>query len=857
MAFRRWSLEWQLPTLAGVFFLGIASALTLVAHFEVRRQAVALAGERVARLVEQLAGPTGLTQGRTRDRLSAAASAPAVIDLLRRPGVADTAAVRATLAGLATPTDNQVIVGVWDLSGDPVLITVAVGDTSRWVRQPPLVDSVTITPIRVIDDTTLVLSLVAPVRAGARLVGFVQRQQRLRPAPQTAQSVVTILGQGGVLLIGSRDGAWTDMGRRVEPPPAGAASTTEPTTYQREGRRRIGVGRQVTGTPLILWAELPQREALAPTRGFLARLGVVAVLLVLVTTVVAGIVGRNITRPLGELREAAEGLRSGDYSRRVALRGQAEIAEVAETFNAMAAETDRHIEALRASEERFRSLATATSQIVWWTDANGNVTEPLPTWQAFTGQSPDEIRTLGWTNALHSEDAPRVVREWRAAVAAHSSYEGEYRLRRSDGEFRWCVARAVPVAGRDGVLHEWVGTCSDVTEQRLAEEKLRRKEAELQQSQRLDAVGRLAGGIAHDFNNLLTAMIVPTELGSDRLPADHPVRQYLREIRETALRAGALTRQLLAFGGQQVLQPEVLDVNGVVTSAGRMLQRVISESITLELATAPHPVPVRADRTQLEQVIVNLAVNARDAMPEGGRLTIETGRAELTQEFCDRHQGVVPGHYVLLAVTDTGIGMDAETQAHLFEPFFTTKGPGGGTGLGLATVYGIVRQSGGHIWVYSEMGRGTTFKLYFPEAVGTPEVSRYPDITEAVPRGTATILLVEDEPSLLRLGEQVLSELGYAVLTASRGQAALALARAHTGPIDLLVSDVVMPGMNGLELWRELRQSRVSMPALFLSGWASDAVVRHGILEGQVPFLQKPFTAEQLGRKVHEALNQG
>jgi signal transduction histidine kinase len=434
-------------------------------------------------------------------------------------------------------------------------------------------------------------------------------------------------------------------------------------------------------------------------------------------------------------------------------------------------------------------------------------------------------------------------------------YETEYRVRRHDGEYRLCLVRGVPVLDRHGKVLEWVGTYTDITENRRTEAALHRREEELRQAQRLDAIGRLAGGIAHDFNNLLTAIVVPAELAADKLPPDHDVQVELADIREAGSRAGELTRQLLAFGRQQVLAPVVVELDEVVQSETRILKRVLPESVVLEFVMHGSGGKVRVDRTQLEQVIINLAVNARDAMPDGGRLTLETSRITLTPEFCERHEGVKPGRYLQLAMTDTGHGMDEATRSQVFEPFFTTKSHGKGTGLGMSTVYGIVRQSGGHIWVYSEVGKGTTVKVYFPEALDAEAAEAQRQAKSVpVPTGTGTILFAEDEPALRRIGERVLKGLGYQVITAENGNAAITAAL-QVEQIDLLVTDVVMPGMGGVELWEKLRELRPGLKVLFLSGWASDAVVRHRILEGEVPFVQKPFTAEQLGRKVHELLN--
>jgi PAS domain S-box-containing protein len=593
---------------------------------------------------------------------------------------------------------------------------------------------------------------------------------------------------------------------------------------------------------------------MAGTLAFVRRVGSIAAFFVAIMTIAAWLLGRRITGPLANLRQAAEGLGSGDYTRRAPEEGHAELVEVARAFNKMAAETEGHVVALKESEQRFRSLITATAQIVWWADPEGNVYQPIPSWQAFTGRTFDETKGAGWIGSIHPDDASNAVRVWTEAVKERSLHETEYRIRRHDGQYRWFIVRAVPILSVDGKVREWVATCTDISKRKEAEEKLKNKELELQRSQRLDAVGKLAGGIAHDFNNLLAAIMGPAELAMGQLQEGHPVRDDLRDIRNAALRASELTRKLLAFGRQTVMTPVVLDVNEGVESAGRLLRRLIGESIKLELAPRATHATVRTDRTQFEQVIVNLAVNARDAMPEGGRLTIETETVDIPAGASEQYRGLTPGRYVLLAVSDTGTGMDADTQKQIFEPFFTTKSHEKGTGLGLSTVYGIVRQSGGDIWVYSEVGHGSVFKVFLPyvDAKATDQPSNQDHVT---PRGSETVLLAEDEDGIRRVSVRLLTELGYQVIAARNGEEAVGLAAKHNGSIDILLSDVVMPEMNGLELWDRLRMDRPALPALFISGWASDAVVRHGILDGQVPFLQKPFSSRQLGLKLREILD--
>ena len=420
-----------------------------------------------------------------------------------------------------------------------------------------------------------------------------------------------------------------------------------------------------------------------------------------------------------------------------------------------------------------------------------------------------------------------------------------------------CIKRgAADYVLKDRLVRLPVAVRHAMEERRLRVEHTRLEE-QLLQSQKMEAVGRLAGGVAHDFNNLMQIILSYAEMAVERSAMDPEERQDLEEIKKAANRAANLTRQLLAFSRKQVLDPKVLDLNAVLKDLEKMLPRLIGEDVDFRLILAPDLGRIKADPSQIENVIMNLAVNARDAMQYGGTLTIETGNTEIDEEYARFHPFLPPGRYVMITVTDTGVGMDAEVRSHIFEPFFTTKEAGKGTGLGLATVYGVVKQSGGYIWVYSEAGKGASFKILLPCVDESAVEVKLGSEREESPRGSETILLVEDESSLRKLVSQLLRTWGYTVLEASHGEEAINMARIHPGAIDLLLTDVVMPAMSGRELAKLLVPLREGIKILYMSGYTDDTILQHGVLDPGSALLQKPFTQETLSRKVYEALHPG
>ena len=519
-----------------------------------------------------------------------------------------------------------------------------------------------------------------------------------------------------------------------------------------------------------------------------------------------------------------------------------------------AAERKRAEEVLRQSEKLFRALIEGSSDMVCILGADRRIRY----------QSPSIERVLGYEVAwmvgrdpfqlIHPEDRERIEQVFARVVAGGSTEPVEGRMRHKDGS--WRVIEGSGVSRLDDpdiqgiVIHS-----RDVTDRHAAEEALNRSEDQLRHSQRLESVGRLAGGIAHDFNNLHTVILAYSEQMITKLGADHPMSRAATEVHKAAGRAAGLTRQLLAFSRRQVLEPSVLDLDLVLADLGPMLRRVIGEDIDLLIHAGDQSGRVRADRLQVEQVVMNLVVNARDAMPNGGRLTIDTARVTLAADEARRLEGLTAGPYVRMRVCDSGIGMDTEVRAKLFEPFFTTKERGEGTGLGLSTAYGIVQQSGGAIDVESQPGQGATFSIYLPSVEAA--------VTESLPvpsepqemNGHETVLLAEDEAVVRDLVSELLQSAGYRVLEAQGGPAALEVSEAFDEPIHLLLTDVIMPGMSGRELAERIAARRPETRVLYVSGYTRDLIAQQGILEAGVHLLQKPFDPDVLLRKIREVLD--
>jgi PAS domain S-box-containing protein len=621
---------------------------------------------------------------------------------------------------------------------------------------------------------------------------------------------------------------------------------------QRWGTARVGLSRR------RMDAEI------ADTR---RQLLLLAVLVLAGAGLASALVAQRIARPVRQLAVGAVAISRGELVQRVEPTTSDEIGQLAAAFNNMARQLHEQRSALleqrtalEAAHGELRRRFAELSDLKSYTDhildslVNGIVTLDLEgrvvtlngSAEALLGCVAAEVRGRPLTDVL--AHIPEAVAILQAAIQWRTGRSGTVTL---PGRMGGTVPVEITTATLKGGEGQDLGVIVIVRDLTA----VRALEAQLRHAQKMEAVGRLAGGVAHDFNNLLTVITGRSQLLLLKLPPESALRRDVELVEETAHRASALTRQLLAFSRKQIVQPRIVDLNEVVRGMETMLSRLIGEDIALTTRLDPTAGCVRADPAQLEQMVVNLAVNARDAMPLGGRLTLETSYVRLDEGFARQHVGLRSGPHVRLTVRDTGVGMDALIKAHLFEPFFTTKGPGKGTGLGLATVYGIVTQSGGAIRVESEPGQGATFTIDLPRVDAPADLAADPRIPSAAPHGSETVLLVEDELEVRGLARDILQQQGYTVLESADGDEALRVAREHVGPIHLLVTDVVMPLMGGRELADRLRAGRRETKVLYVSGYTDDAILHQGVSETGTAFLPKPFTASALTHKVRQVLD--
>jgi PAS domain S-box-containing protein len=512
---------------------------------------------------------------------------------------------------------------------------------------------------------------------------------------------------------------------------------------------------------------------------------------------------------------------------------------------------------LRNNEEHFRLLIENSSDVITVLDGFGVIRYASPSLARILGYAPKELKNKKVCELVHPDDFNDVVDEFgRSFIETGASFSVQMRCHHKDGSWKIIHTIGKSFLDRKGKLSTIVNS-QDITARTLAEEEKDKIKSQFLQSQKLESVGMLAGGVAHDFNNMLSVIIGHTGMLLHKIPLNDPLRNSLEEIKKAAVRSADISRQLLTFARRQTVTPKVIDLNETVEGMLTMLRRLIGENIDLTWNPGALRLPVKIDPSQIDQILVNLCVNARDAIADVGKLTVKTGNKKFDQEYCNDHEEVVSGEYVWIAVSDNGCGINKETKAHIFEPFFTTKSIGKGTGLGLATVYGAVRQNNGFINVYSKQGQGTTFVIYLPRYAGRTDQEQIESTTEPTILGTETILLVEDEPTIMNMMTTMLQHLGYTVLVAGSPSEAFHQAYEHPGEIHLLLTDVIMPEMNGRILAEKLQAKRPELKCLFMSGYTADIISKHGVLDAGVSFIQKPFDKIQLAAKVRQVLKDG
>ena len=611
------------------------------------------------------------------------------------------------------------------------------------------------------------------------------------------------------------------------------------------------------GKPLGIVFVGVNQSVLLKAQGF-ARKRILWLCASILLVAVIGVIGISIliTKSIQELASGVEELEQGKWGRPLRVYSRDELGKLTESFNKMSRTIMEQQKEVTKYTRQLQTLSENAPFGMVMIDKDGTFEYINPRFRELFGYDLDDIPDgKTWFRKGYPDPTYRhhVISTWISDLEGFKSGEKSPRtftVTCKDGTEK--IINFVPVQLETG---ENLVACEDITELKRSEEERAVLQEQLRQSQKVEAIGHLAGGIAHDFNNLLTVIKGYSELSRMGLKEGDTLRENIDEIQNAAERAASLTRQLLAFSRRQVMEMKVIDLNTLLRDLEKMLRRVIAEDIELALQLAEDLERVMADVGQIEQVIMNLAVNARDAMPSGGNLTIETANVELDESYARSHIDVKPGHYVMLSVSDTGMGMTPEVRERIFEPFFTTKEKGKGTGLGLSTVYGIVQQSKGHIWVYSAQGRGTTFKIYLPRVNEPLEEIRKEVLKEELPRGNETILIVEDEEEVRKLAGKILERQGYRILETFNGDEALVVCERCRSPIHLMLADIVMPGMSGSELAKRLKPLYPEIKILYMSGYTDDAIVRHGVLEKGVNYIQKPFTMEGLARKVREVLD--
>ena len=872
---KRWldhSLARRIAVLVTGLLLVVGLGISAVSYLQVLQTTRKLMSDRLQQLGAQLARLLGRSSAETITRLSRAATDSSVAGFVISGGREHGPAVSAVLGAALLNNTPQAALAVVD-SGGRTLLDLGPPRRGAWFGEPPAAVGVRDSAPHVgsftrLNDSTLVFDLRVPIRRNGRLVGLLVQRGRLTMSETARSTFDVLLGEGTGIVLGSpASGIWTDMASVVPPPPEEALQMALVTRIPWRGRLYMGSAAFVPGTPWLLIVRTPWAAVLVPAERYLRRAALIAVLVVLLGSLGAVLVGRTLGKPIREITEVTEQIASGDEARRADERTPGEVGRLARAFNAMVDRVSTSTRRLRDNEASHRAFVAHASEGIWRVELVPALSTSLAprvqvnAWYQTVplaecnpalalmhgGKGDGDTETIPLERLFPLDDPPSRALLLDFIANGYRTTDAESRGQGEGGAPRIFVNGLIGIV-ENGALRRIWGTRRDVTVERLLDERLA-------QTQRLEAIGRLAGGVAHDFNNLLTAMLGYSGSLLERLSDDAVAREDATEIERLALRACELTRQLTSFSRGQVLRPAALDLNEVLRGTEALLGRVIGEDVEFKLSLADRLDPVLADAGQIERVVMNLVVNARDAMPAGGILEIRTANVELDLEHTLRPD-VPPGHYVQLAVSDSGVGMTEEVRRHAFEPFFTTKATGRGTGLGLATVYGIVRQSGGEITLYSEPGRGTTFKIYLPVRGRVATRGTAPSLAPLTGHsGNETVLLVEDEAPVREIVRRALTAVGYRILEATDGADALRQWESHATGIDLVLTDMVLPGMTGRDLAAELLRRRPGLRVIIMSGYTGETYPALDLLPDRVGYLEKPFSLADLRQRLRDALD--
>jgi signal transduction histidine kinase/CheY-like chemotaxis protein len=868
----RWlnqSLGRKIAAMVSVLLVLTVGALVVVFYLQIKRVNERTATERLRLLAGNLSEALGRGPGTAVAELVRLAADTGVARAYRQAGETPPAMPKALQDAFRNETRR--VVALVDPSGRTILTQGSrtqpawFGPAPEGLRERRPDAGPEIGSFQRLGDSTLYYDIRAPVKVGDRTLGVLVERFRVVGSSTARATIGSILGASMSLKIGNpANGVWSDLAGMTEAPPPEALITGQLNRFKADSQQYVGYAAPITSTGRTLLVRAPEATMMGTVSSFLRNAVLFGALALLLGVLGAIALGRRVNRPIREITEATERIAAGNFSGLAEERAPGEVGRLARSFNGMARQLGTSTQKLQESEASHRAFVSHSSQGIWRVEFPegaaiiGSAEEQIRSWyageavaecnpvlaemyglQAGYGLVPIPLATLYPPGDLASDQV------LQAFISRGHRCSGVETREQRNGDAPKIFTHDLIGVIEDGRLRRIWGTRRDVTLERQLDERIA-------QSQRLESVGRLAGGIAHDFNNLLTVILADTETIQSRLGPDDA---EAREIESAARRAADLTRQLLAFSRGQVLRPTVLDLNEVISSFETMLRRVIGEDIDLRLRLAEHLDPVEADAGQIERVIMNLVVNARDAMPNGGILELRTECVELDEEYVHQRPGVRRGRHVMIAVSDTGVGMSEEVRRQAFEPFFTTKPKGRGTGLGLASVYGVVRQSGGDISLYTEPGRGTTVKVYLPSAEGhLAERPAAPSRKAGVAASGGRVLLVEDDPAVRKMVRRSLGILGYSVLEAPDGEAALGQMRDADGQVDVVLTDMVMPGMSGIDLVGQLRSRWPGLGVVMMSGYTGDTYVDSEGLPPDVGFLEKPFAVADLQRTIQSAI---